>query len=174
MCISLFPDVKEILPLGCSCRSLPLTFKHWYHKWICIGWYSAKKLSWKRLCDKVDLFFQWKSSPWASDDKMTHSCHPTFQTLARTLFLTLRRQKTYLFLHVRFIYLFPFTSISRSFISPGKEHASLKQTKSLIHGWLQIHFRSLQKPSLWNTLFGCGESWELHGFLLPSIWVTVL
>lgn len=49
------------------------------------------------------------------------------------------------------IYSFPFTSISCSFISPGKEHVSLKQTKYLICGWLQIHCRHLQKSSLWQT-----------------------
>lgn len=49
------------------------------------------------------------------------------------------------------IYLFPFTYISHSFISPWKQYVSLKQTKYPICGWLQIHCRSLQKLSLWNT-----------------------
>lgn len=54
------------------------------------------------------------------------------------------------FISICEIYLFSFTSISCSFISPGKERVILKQTKYLICGWLQIHCRSLQKPSLWN------------------------
>lgn len=49
------------------------------------------------------------------------------------------------------IYLLPFTSIFHSFISPGKQRVSLKQTKYPTCGWLQIHYRSLQTLSLWNT-----------------------
>lgn len=49
------------------------------------------------------------------------------------------------------IYLFLFTSIFHSCISPGKEHVSSKQTKYPTSGWLQIHYRSVQMLSLWNT-----------------------
>lgn len=172
MCSFLLPDVKEILSLGCSYSSWPLTFEHWYHKWICIGWYSAKKSSWKRLCDKVDLFFQCKWSPWASDDTMTHSCHPTFQSLARTLFLMLMKMKLYLFLHVRFIYSL---SLPSPIIYESRKRACQFKTNKILDMWVAPD--SLQIPTeafIVKHPSGCGKSWEFHGFLLPSIWVTVL
>lgn len=142
MCSSLLPDVKEILSLGCSCNSWPLTFEHWYHKWICIGWYSAKKSSWKRLCDKIDLFFQWKSSPWASDDKTTHSCHPTFQSLARSLFLMLWRWKCiYFYMWDLFIPL----HFHLLFIYQSRKGACQFKTNKILYMWVAPD--SLQIPT---------------------------
>lgn len=83
------------------------------------------------------------------DDKMTHSCHPTFQSLARAHFPAAMKRKN-VFISTCEIYLFPFAFTSHSLICPGKEHVSLKQTKHLIREWLQSHCRSLQKLSLWN------------------------
>lgn len=104
---------------------------------------------------------------------MTHGCHPTFQSLARAHFPAAMKREN-VFISTCEIYLFPFAFTSHSFISPGKEHVSLKQTKHLIRGWLQSHCRSLQKLSLWNMPVWMWWKLKVLRFLLPFIWVAVL
>lgn len=71
------------------------------------------------------------------------------------------------------IYLFPFISISHSFISPGKERVSLKQSTRYVGGsrFTTDLYRGFHCEI---CMFRCGQSWEFFEFLLPSIWVAML
>lgn len=60
------------------------------------------------------------------------------------------------------------------FIYQSRKRACQFKINKILGMWVAPDSLQILHVHCEIPLFGCGENWEFHGFLLPSIWVTVL